>query len=361
MDRSPPPPAQLHIDLRALAENFRHCQSLSGTEVAGVAKANAYGLGLSPVARTLARAGCSTFFVARLEEGIDLRQLLPQARIFVLDGALPHTIPALIRYRLIPVLSSLPQIEAWASPAQHEAAIHIDTGMNRLGLARDELNSLIADQKRHFAGLAPVLLLSHLACADDPAHVMNHEQLARFRAALARLPNCPASLASTGGILLGKDYAFDLVRPGIGLYGGNPHAPNQISFKPVARLTGHILQIRRVDAGDSVGYAASHKVTRPAQLATVALGYADGLMRALSNQGMAAIQGVKVPIIGRVSMDLVTLDVSRLPRPAQAGDEVEFFGTTISLEDIANQAQTIGYEILTSLGSRLQRHYGEPV
>ena len=356
--------ARLTVRLGSVVSNYRVCQRLAGpAAVAGVVKADGYGLGAVPVTSALAAAGCDTFFVARLEEGVQLRPIAPQARIFVLDGATPDSVPALITHRLTPVLNSLAQIAGWNAAAQEtksalDAAIHIDTGLNRLGLAGDELSLLAAEWKRKVEHLRPVLLMSHLACADDPKAKMNSVQLDRFHTALAMLPPTPASLASSGGLLLGKEYAFDLVRPGIGLFGGNVQNMTTNPFSVAAILTARVLQIRRVDSGETVGYGASFRTKSPTVLATVALGYADGLMRAIGNTGHAAISGRRVPVAGRVSMDLTTLDVTELaPESISTDSEAEFFGDAISLEEAAKAANTAAYEILTSLTSRVPRHY----
>lgn len=353
--------ACLTVRLGAVAENYRRCARLSGTAVAGVVKADGYGLGAAEVTAALLAAGCDTFFVARLEEGIRLRAIAPQARLFVLDGASQATAPALLEYGLIPVLSTRADIVAWSAAAKArgaslDTALHFDTGLNRLGLTPDELSAVAANPGRVLAGLNLVLVMSHLACSDDAHSAINAQQLERFRAGLAALPSAPASLASSAGILLGKDYAFDLVRPGIGLYGGNPQIAGANPFATVATLTGRILQYRRVDKGERVGYGATFRVERPMGLATVALGYADGVMRALGNRGAGAIAGRRVPVVGRVSMDLVTLDVTDISEGVDGAD-VEFLGDTISLEDIAASAGTANYEILTSLGKRVPRRY----
>lgn len=363
MSDTPFEAARLTVRLGAIAANYRECARAAGAAaVAGVVKADAYGLGMAPVAKRLAQEDCDNFFVARLEEGIALRPLVPSARIFVLDGAQSGTVPALISHRLIPVLNSLDEIKAWSAAARShgalDAAIHVDTGMNRLGLPAYELATLVAEAAKRLSGLHIALVMSHLACADEPAHPMNGEQLLRFRAALARLPPVSASLASTGGVLLGKDYAFDMVRPGIGLYGGNPQGGRPNPFAVAAVLTGRILQRRRVDKNESVGYGATYRSAHPTVLATVALGYADGLMRAMGHRGRGAIGGTRVPIVGRVSMDLVTLDVGGVPEAHSApGNDVEFFGDTVTLDDAATAAGTVAYEILTSVGSRAVRHY----
>lgn len=357
--------ASLTIRLDAIVENYRRCRNLAGVEAAGVVKADAYGLGMEPVARALAASGCESLFVARLEEGVRLRTILPRSRIFVLDGASEETAPALIAHRLIPVLNSLDEIDAWSKATIARlgglaAAIHVDTGMNRLGLPPAELSVLAGESVQRLAGIDLVLVMSHLACSDDPASPMNAIQLARFRAALASLPPAPASLSASGGVLLGKDYAFDLLRPGIALYGGNVQRNSPNPFGTVVFFTGRILQLRRVDKGESVGYGATFHTARPTTLATVGLGYADGLMRAIANRGACAIQGVRIPIVGRVSMDLITLDVTDIPF-AVTGQEVEFLGDAISLEEMADWAGTANYEILTRLGSRFPRiHTGAP-
>ncbi|MBS0273357.1 MAG: alanine racemase [Proteobacteria bacterium] len=360
-------PARLTVRLGALAANYRTFQRLSGNAaVAGVVKADGYGCGALETARTLRRAGCDTFFVARLSEGIAVRNVIPDSRIFVLDGVQRDTLPAFVSHKLTPVLNSLDEIALWSDTArkartEYEAAIHLDTGMNRLGLPHEELNALANELNSRLGGIRIALLMSHLACADDSESGMNREQFARFKAALARLPAAPASLASSGGVLLGKDYVFDMVRPGIGLYGGNPQVSGKPNpFQTVALMTGKILQLRRVDSGGSVGYGATFRIGRETVLATVALGYADGLMRALSNNGFGAIAGYRAPVAGRVSMDLVTLDVTDVPASAlRVGADVEFFGDTISLEETAAAANTANYELLTSLGPRIPRRYVE--
>jgi len=315
------------------------------------------------VTDTLARAGCDTFFVARLEEGIGLRSLQPQARILVLDGARTETAAPLIAHRLTPVLNALTEIDAWNSAARAygrklACAVHLDTGMNRLGLPEYERASLAAEAKTRLSNLDVVLWMSHLACGEDCRSPMNAEQLTRFRAALATLPPAPASLSASAGALLGNDYHFDLVRPGIGLYGGNPCGEMTNPFAVAAVLTGRILQLRRVDTGESVGYGATFRAGRPSQLATIGLGYADGLMRAIGNKGSGVIAGVRAPVVGRVSMDVVTLDVTDAPPDAVHLDaDVEFIGYTISLDEFASLAGTASYEVLTSLGHRMPRHY----
>jgi alanine racemase len=354
--------ARLTVRLGAVAANYREFQRRAGAGIAaGVVKADAYGLGMAPVARTLAENKCDTFFVARIAEGVALRPIVPKARIFVLDGAYADAVPALLANNLTPVLNSLAEIAAWSAAAREvrmtlDAAIHIDTGMNRLGLPAYELGVLSSEKDVRLKNIRLALVMSHLACSDDASNPMNGLQLDRFKAALAMLPPAPASLSSSGGALLGKDYVFDMLRPGIGLCGGNPSKSGANPFAVAAMLTGRILQLRRVDRGDSVGYGATFRVERPGTLATVGLGYADGIARAIGNKGAGAIDGVRAPIAGRVSMDLITLDVTDVPAP-QVGADVEFFGNTISLEEFAGWADSANYEVITRIGNRVPRDY----
>ena len=360
--------ARLTVRLGAIAANYRTYLRLAApAAVAAVVKADAYGLGAARVAPALAEAGCGSFFVARLEEAMALRPLVPRARIFLLDGAHADAVPALISHRLTPVLNSLAQIAAWSAAAQSaraalDAVVHVDTGMNRLGLSRDELSILAAESDKRLAGLNLVMVMSHLASADQPQNKMNQDQLFRFRQALAMLPAAPASLAASHGAMLGPDYHFDMVRPGVALYGANPQGPEGTAssapnlMQTAAILTARVLQVRRIDSGESVGYGATFRAKRPSMIATVALGYADGFPRSLSGKGVAALDGVRVPVAGRISMDLMTLDVSDLPEPPHIGAEAELLGDTISLGEVAELAGTNEYEILTRL-RRVPRVY----
>jgi len=351
--------ARLTVRLAAIAANYRtYCRMTGPCAVAAVVKADAYGMGAAAVAPALVAAGCDSFFVARLAEGIALRKTLPVARIFVLDGCQADAVPALLTHRLIPALNSLADIAAWSAAAAAakttlDAVIHVDTGMNRLGLAPDELAILSGQSARRLAGLNVVLVMSHLACADENSKI-NGEQLSRFRQALAMLPPAPASLAASHGAFLGMEYHFDLVRPGVALYGANPQNTAQNLMQTAAIVTGKVLQVRRIDSGDSVGYAATFRAKRPTMLATVALGYADGIPRTLSSKGAAAIHGARAAIVGRVSMDLITLDVTDIE--VNPGDEAELLGETITLGEVAASAGTNEYEILTRL-RRMPRVY----
>jgi alanine racemase len=349
---------RLTVRLGAVAENYRSFKRLAGpAAVAGMIKADAYGMGADFVAPALARAGCDTFFVARLEEAVALRRTLRETRIFVLDGAPPDAVPALIAHNITPVLNSLGEIAAWNAAAATarrglDAAIHIDTGMNRLGLPGEELSTLAGEWKTRLKNINLVLLMSHLASGDEPNSKMNDQQLSRFRTALAMLPPAPASLAASGGAFLGKPYWFDLVRPGVGLFGGAPQEGGK-AMKTVAVLTGRVLQLRRIDSGESVGYAATFRAKRPTMLATVAPGYAAGIPRTLSNKGVVFAAGRLAHFAGRVSMDMTSVDVTDLA--VKVGDAVEFLGDHVTLEEVAALAGTNAYEILTGL--KVPRHY----
>ena len=356
--------AVLSIDLTAIAANYRLLAArLGGADCAGVVKADAYGLGVAEVAPALTRASCRTFFVATLDEGIELRELLARAEIYVFNGLAAGGADAFAAHALRPVLNSLGEIDAWAALGRRRgplaAALHIDTGMARLGLPPAEL-AVLAEDRARLDGVTPALVLSHLACADEAAHPMNARQLAAFREAARRLAPAAArlSLAASSGIFLGADYHFDLARPGAALYGlrPQPDAPNPLA--PVVRLQGKILQVRDVDSGMTVGYGATHRFTRPARLATVGAGYADGYLRSLSNRGSAHIGAERVPVVGRVSMDLITLDVTAIaPERAAPGALVDLIGPHNPADALAEEAGTIGYEILTSLGRRYRRRY----
>ncbi len=355
--------AILTIDVGAIVANWRLlARKVAPAECAAVVKADAYGLGADPVATALAAAGCRTFFVAHLEEGIALRRLLPRTvRICVLHGPMPGTEADFTAHDLLPVLNSLEQVEGFSRHAaaagrKLPALLQTDTGMSRFGLAPSELDRLIETDA--LANLDIVLHMSHLACADDPANPANPAQRAAFEAVRARLPGVPASLSASSGIFLGPDYHFDLVRPGAALYGIAPQngAPNPLS--PVVRLQGRVIQLRTVAAEAGVGYGHTAHSGAGTRLATVGVGYADGFLRSLSNTGAAWHGGVRLPILGRVSMDSIILDISALPDGILSpGDSVDLIGPDQDLDALAASAGTIGYEILTSLGARYPRRY----
>ncbi|MDA0228718.1 MAG: alanine racemase [Proteobacteria bacterium] len=365
--------AQLSIDLDAIAANWRALAARleAGARAGAVVKADAYGLGMAAVAPALHGAGCRDFFTASLDEAIALRAVQADCRIYAFFGPLPGEAAEYSRHALTPVLNDLGQIELWRAHIHQggtqKAVLHIDSGMSRLGLPPEEVACLVAEPER-LAGLDIALVMSHLACAEQPETAMNEAQLSEFKTALAALNPVAAaaesSLANSSAIFLGPRFQFDLVRPGAALYGLNPTPGKANPMSEVVRLEGKILQVRRVDSPRSVGYGAAHVVTRPSRIATVPVGYADGYLRSASNQATnracAYVRGARVPIVGRVSMDMITLDVTDIPREhAQPGALVNLIGGPHSIDAFAAEAGTIGYEVLTSLGRRYRRRYIE--
>lgn len=356
--------AILTIDLDAVAANYLSLRSrlAKGAACAAVVKADGYGLGMEKVAAVIAGAGCRIFFVAHLDEGIALRRRLPGVEIHVLHGLLPGSQPVFAEHRLIPVLGSLGDIEAWAEFAFRNgpappADIHIDTGMCRLGLPPDEFDVLVREPER-LRGIEVAYAIGHLACADMPDHPMNRRQLADFIRARPAIPAPKASFCNSGGIFLGDQYHFDLARPGISLYGGSPNPPAPSPMAQVVRLQGKILQVRDVDTPQTVGYGATHRVDRRRRIATVTAGYADGYPRPLGDSGGGYIGDIRVPIVGRVSMDLITFDVSEVPgHQARPGGLVDLIGPHNPVDALAAEAGTIANEILTNLGARYHRVY----
>ena len=359
--------AVLTIDLAAIAENYRLLVARAQPAICGAAvKADAYGLGAAMVAPVLHRAGCEDFFVATLDEALALRPILPTSRIYILNGLPSGAADVVAAANLIPVLGTLGQVEAWrqycATALPKPAALIIDTGMSRLGLSEDDMMRL-AVGRASLQGIPIVHAMSHLACSDEESHPMNLRQLAQFRSLAARFPwpegkQPSLSMAASSGIFLGADYHFDLVRPGAALYGIAPLIGRPNPLRPVVGLEGKILQIRDVDLGMTVGYGASHQVKGKSRLAVIGVGYADGMFRSLGNRGAVFVAGERAPIVGRISMDLMTADIGHLPLSAcQVGDSVEIIGPHQSVDDLARDAGTIGYEVLTSLGARYQRRY----
>ncbi|MGM0560175.1 MAG: alanine racemase [Pseudomonadota bacterium] len=353
--------ALLTIDLTALQQNYRRlAEQAAPARCAAVVKADAYGLGLDQVGPALAEAGANTFFVALPEEGMRLRSVLPDVTVYVLSGYFPGAEADYAEYQLRPVLNSLGDIERYRQAVENHpvpAGLHLDTGMSRLGLSRTEWLAL-QERPELIQGLDLRLHMSHLACAEDQDHPMNNEQLERYRQIQAFLPEIPASLANSSGLFLGPDYSFQLARPGVALYGANPTPGQPTPMQPVVRLSARILQVREIDSGESVGYGATYTADTPRRVATIAAGYADGLHRALSNTGRAWMEGYELPFLGRVSMDLITLDASNLPPAlAQAGRSVDLLGPDQNVDSLAEQAGTIPYEILTNLGLRYHRQY----
>jgi alanine racemase len=355
--------AILEIDLDGIVANWRLLAArVKPAGCAAVVKADAYGLGAVPVATRLATAGCRLFFVATLDEGITLRRTLPDAcEIAVFNGPPPGTADEFVFYRLVPVLNEPGQIAEWARIMARggglRAMLHVDTGMARLGLTRRELDVVANDP-----ALQNVMrwraLISHLACADEPEHPLNEKQHVRFIDARERLRATAASLAASSGIFLGPGFHFDFVRPGAALYGVNPQPGAANPMRQVVRLRGRILQLRELEKGETVGYGAAHVTGQPARLATVAVGYADGWLRSLSHRGSGRVGSKRFPILGRVSMDLIVLDVTGAePSLVRPGGFVDLLDEDYSVDAAAADAGTIGYEILTGLGRRCYRTY----
>ena len=352
----------LRIDLTRLRDNYAAMQALAPkARVAASVKADAYGLGAEAVGRTLYGAGCRIFFVATAGEGKLLRDAVgPNAAIYVLNGPAPRDRGVLLGAKLKPVINSLAQARYWAEVCGEVndppyTIVHLDTGMNRLGLTADEVAELARD-KALWRALNPEYVMSHLACAEQQAHPMNREQLKRFKALAAKLPPSALSLANSAGVYLGRDYHFQMVRPGIALYGGTAtDTPDKETTRPVVKLLAPILQVRDVRAGEPLGYNATYVPKTDRRIATVGAGYADGVPVALSNRGFMTIHDQRVPIVGRVSMDLTMLDVTDVHLPVEVGGVVEYLGDAI--DDYASDALTIDYELLTRLGQRLRRDY----
>jgi alanine racemase len=356
--------AVLSIDLAALQANYKVLAARAGTAACGAAiKGNAYGLGVGSASKALWAAGCRDYFVARPTEGEELRGLLPGAVIYVLDGLLAGQAQYYAKWGLRPALISIDEAKEWAAFGRgNSCALHVDTGINRLGLSMEAFHALTLDRAL-MKSLNVSLLMSHLACSDEPAHPLNVKQRDRFKTVRAMLPNVPASLANSSGIYLGKAYAHDLVRPGVALYGGNPQSGKRNPMKPVATLEAHVLQVRDVKKGETVGYSATWKAPRDSRIAMLGAGYRDGVPRKLSSgatggPAQVAINGKRCPIVGRVSMDMMCVDVTGLKAGSVVkGTRAEIFGKRIPVDEAAGWAGTISYELLTHLGSRYARVY----
>ena len=357
----------LRVDLTGIVANWRTLAvRVAPADCAAVVKADAYGLGASQVSAALAAAGCRLFFVATLDEGIALRSTLPAScQIAVLNGPFPGSAEEFVFHGLIPVLNEPGQIADWAEIARRhgglEAMLHVDSGMARLGLTTREFATLAAELS-HESATRWCGLISHLACADQPSHPLNGLQRERFASMCRRFGGLPASLAASSGIFLGREFHFDFVRPGAALYGINPQPGTLNPMRQVIRLKARILQVREVERAASVGYGAAHVMEHPARLATVAIGFANGWLRSLSHRGSGRIGGKRLPLLGRVSMDLAVFDVSAAdPSLARPGGFIELLDDDYGVDAAAADAGTIGYEIMTALGQCCHRVYrGEP-
>jgi alanine racemase len=357
----------LTVDLDAIVANWRKLEKTAvPAECAAVIKADAYGCGAERVARALAGAGCKTFFVATLDEARLARAALPSADIYVLDGFFQNCGDAFAKVNCRPVIGDLNELAEWDVFCRRTgwsggAAIHIDTGMNRLGITLIEAQGIVPRINAGEHGIT--LIMSHLACAESLNHPLNAKQVAAFREIASLYSGVPASLANSSGIFLGGQFQFDLARPGAALYGINPTPEADNPMQPVVELKARIVQIRNVERGESVGYGGTWTARRPTKLAIASAGYADGYFRAAgSTDGTRGaevlIAGKRCPIVGRVSMDLMAVDVTDLPdKTARRGHLVTLIGDGITVDELAHHFGTIGYEVLTSLGSRYMRFY----
>lgn len=356
----------LTVSLPAIVANWRLlAQRFTGEECGAVVKADAYGLGALPVSQALAAAGCHTFFVATLDEAFELRAALPDVRILVFHGVQAGEEFAFVAHRLIPVLNSLPQIARWKAVATEQvhavSALHVDTAMARMGLQPEEFSALLAREPSILEACRVGLLLSHFACAPEVGHPLNAAQLALFNAARALAPHIPASLCNSGGIFLAPEYHFNLARPGCSLYGIAPQAQAPNPLAQVATWQAPILMTRTLTRAQTVGYGASQTLPSGTRIATVASGYADGYLRHLSGRAVGYVGEHKVALVGRVTMDMLCFDVTAVPEAlTREGAPLTLLGDApgIRVDDVAAAAQTIGYEILTRIGSRVARVYG---
>src|SRR5215470_9664394 len=357
----------LTVDLAAIEANWR---KLAGTtipvECAAVVKGDAYGCGLDPVTRKLAKAGCRTFFVADVAEGRRVRAIAPEATIYVLNGLIPGSAQTFANDNLRPVINSTTELAEWDAFVATKkwnggAALHVDTGMNRLGITIDEAIAIATRIQSENHGFS--LLMSHLACAETPDHPLNDKQVRLFREIRIMYRGVPSSLANSSGIFLGGTLYCDLVRPGVALYGANPTPGKPNPMRPVAELKGRIIQVRHINKGDTVGYGATFTAARPSRVAVIAVGYGDGYLRSASaakgkTAGEVVIAGKRCPIAGRVSMDLFAVDVTDLGEgKARRGDLATLIGEGITVDEVAAGMGTIGYEVLTNLGRRYHRIY----
>lgn len=355
----------LTIDLAAIAANWKRLYGMTiPVECAAVVKADAYGCGIEHVVPALAKVGCTTFFVADLAEGRRVRAIAPQAAIYILNGLMPGTASAFAEANLRPVINSTTELAEWdgfvaSSHWRGGAALHIDTGMNQLGLTADEAIAIAPRVQKEDHGFT--LLMSHLVCAEMRDHPMNDRQIRLFREIRIKFRGVASSLANSAGIFLGGTVHCDLVRPGLALFGGNPVPGQTNPMRPVIELKGRIVQVREISKGDTVGYGASWMAARPSRVAVVATGYADGYFRSAGNtkgRVEAIVAGRRCPLIGRVSMDLLALDVTDLPAgKARRGEFATLIGADIGIDDFAAACGTISHEVLTNLRNRHYRNY----
>jgi len=359
----------LTVDLAALTANWKALAKRAGSATcAAVVKADAYGVGLEQSAQALVKAGCDTFFVATFDEALRVRTILPTVTIYLLNGLNPGSAELVCGIDVRPVLGSMAEIEEWEAHADESgeeapAAIHIDTGMNRHGISVAEAEALAPRLVTDEITFTPTLVMSHLACADEPEHALNKQQIEAFSAIVKKFPGIPASLCNSAGLLAFPDAHFDLVRPGVSLYGGRALSVGENPMQPVVKLQARVVTVREAKSGTTVGYGARLKLPRDSRLAIISAGYADGIFRAAGSSdnkkgAEAIVAGHRCNIAGRISMDLMAIDITDLPAGSvKRGDLVTLLGDGITVDDLAGHARTIGYEVLTSLGRRWKRVY----
>jgi alanine racemase len=338
------PSQRLHLDGEALVSNWRYLKAQGKAACGAAVKANGYGLGAREVVRRLRDAGCRDFFVAHWQEAAEIADLVDPRWICVLNGIAEHDISSIRELSALPVLNTPQQIAIWKAAGGGQCHVMLDTGINRLGIGPEQFTPEL------FEGLQVDILMSHLASADEESD-QNRQQLALFREQAKLIKAARCSLANSAGIMLGPDYHFDLVRPGLALYGGKPRLNGNDAISPVASLSARILQIRQLQAGDAVGYNATYRCVAPTRVATLSIGYADGYWRSFSGSGSVMLDGLSLPVLGRISMDLTTVDISALP-DAKEGDWVEI---AFDLPEAARITGMSQYELLTGLGARFQR------
>ncbi len=355
----------LDINLKAIKKNFKIIKKKVGNKciVASTVKADAYGLGANKVVPSLISAGCKNFFVATTNEAVELRKISKIITIFILNGLITNNLKLIKEKKLIPVINSLEQLKIIESYQKRkninlDIALHFDTGMSRLGFDYKETAYLIKNKKEFITKSRIKLVMSHLSCADDTSSKLNKSQLKDFLNIKKNFPNALHSLSNSAGVLLGKKYHFDMVRPGISLYGGKCQKNEKIIYNHVVNLKARLIQVREIVKGDTVGYGATYTAKSNMKIGTLSLGYADGFNRLFSNNFRVIYKNKNLPIVGRVSMDLITIDLSRIKIDSKKNDhQFEIIGNTNSISTIAKKINTIPYEILTSLGKRYQRRY----
>lgn len=351
----------LEVNLDSIVRNWRLLSSrFSGKTAGAVVKANGYGLGADEISRALYAAGCRDFFVATLDEAIALKPDVKEARLFVFHGVGEGEEKEFIAHKLLPVLNNSIQIERWSGRGEGKpSALHVDTGMNRLGISLNEAQAL-ANDVNLLQRLNLTLLLSHLSCAGDPHHPQNAQQLVSMQQMKKIFPSLPVSFANSSGIFLPEDFHFDLARPGCALYGITPNLSLPNPMEHVVELSVPILQIREITQDMPVGYGCTYTAKQGARIATLAIGYADGYFRNLGSKGYGICEGIKVPIVGRISMDMITVDISAVPlAQLTPKSRITLIGKRIPVDEVAQLAGTIGYEIFTRLGQRIRRVYVE--